>query len=98
MIMSESTQPTIVEYAEHQKAGVNALLYIHNHILEAARVADGVVPYNSNKFRFKELIAHIEGLGRPAAAQKEIDFTVSYDDYYSSPNDWRPSPPFSHFI
>ena len=80
MIISSSNQAEVIELAQHQKAGINALLYIHNQVLEAVRVADGMVPSSSNKFNFKELITHVEGLGRPIAAQKKIDLHVDYDE------------------
>ena len=79
MIIQKSSQPEIIEYAEYQKAGINALLYIHNNVLEAVRIADGVVPYRSDKFYFKELIAHIENLARPVAIQKGIKLIIEQD-------------------
>ena len=79
-IINKSSQSDVIDCAKHQKDGIEAILYIHNQILEAARVADGVVPFNDNKFYFKELVKHVEGLGRPIASHKHIHFNVDYDD------------------
>ena len=80
MIISKSTDPDIISFAQHQKACIEALLYINNQILEAVHVADGVVPFSDSKFYFQELIKHVEGLGRPIASHKGLKFTVHYDD------------------
>jgi signal transduction histidine kinase len=56
------------------------LLDYHNNVLEFSKVIAGNFPVLCKKMDIKKLVTHIVDIEKPAAVQKNLDFTMEFDE------------------
>jgi two-component system aerobic respiration control sensor histidine kinase ArcB len=80
MIWKEETDPEKKEMLGYIVSSAKQLLDYHNNVLEFSKVIAGNFPVLCKKMDIKKLVTHIVDIEKPAAVQKNLDFTMEFDE------------------
>jgi two-component system aerobic respiration control sensor histidine kinase ArcB len=80
MIFNEETDGEKKDMLGYIVSSAKQLLDYHNKVLEFSRILTGKLPVLSKKFDLKKLVSHIFDIERPAAIQKNLDFSWDFDE------------------
>jgi two-component system aerobic respiration control sensor histidine kinase ArcB len=80
MIWKEEKDPEKKEMLGYIVSSAKQLLDYHNNVLEFSKVIAGNFPVLCKKMDIKKLVTHIVDIEKPAAIQKNLDFTMEFDE------------------
>ncbi|MBM3887362.1 response regulator, partial [Candidatus Dependentiae bacterium] len=80
LMKMKAKDPEMMEYAENLHASAQALLQIHNEILEIIRVTSGGIPHHTKKFNLKAGLENIVHLMQAKAKSKKLALKFYFDE------------------
>ena len=80
MILRESENSTVVEYAQNIQHAGNTLLHIINDILDFSKIESGKLKIVNEPYHLSELLHEITTMIRIRSDEKELDFHYDIDD------------------
>ncbi len=79
LMKMKAKDPEMIEYAENLHVSAQALLQIHNEILEIIRVTSGGIPHQTKKFNLKAGLENIVHLMQAKAKSKKLELKFHFD-------------------
>ena len=79
MILRETEDPAVKEYAKDIQSAGQSLLYIINDILDLSKIESGKMELVPANYHFAELINDVTTMIRIKAVQKKLDFITDVD-------------------
>lgn len=80
MILRESTNPTVVEYAEDIESSGHTLLSLINNILDFSKIESGKMEIKPEPYSVHTLIRDCHALVAPRAQQKDLPLRIECDE------------------
>ena len=80
MILRESENPTVVEYAQNIQRAGNTLLHIINDILDFSKIESGKLAIVDEPYHLSEILHEITTMIRIRSDEKGLDFRFNIDD------------------
>jgi PAS domain S-box-containing protein len=81
ILTQELVRPQDIEIAKHLMDASHVLLNLLNEVVEISRLDSGHLPIRAVKFDLAKVIDQIFLLQKPSADQKQLAFTLSYDEH-----------------
>ena len=79
MILRESNDPAIINYAQNAAAAGDALLSLINDILDFSKIESGKFELVEENYRLDDVIKSLVNMMRPRADKKGLTFSVTVD-------------------
>lgn len=79
MILRESSENNIIEYAENIDSAGRTLLQLINDVLDVSRIESGKLQLIPENYRFRDVILDIENMISPLAQAKGLEFIIELD-------------------
>lgn len=76
MILRESQNPEIIDYAQNSSAASETLLSLINDILDFSKIESGKFELVPENYKLSEVIKNLVNMMRPRAEKKNLAFTV----------------------
>ncbi len=81
ILTQELVRPQDIDIAQHLMDASQVLLNLLNEVIEMSRLDSGHLPMRAVKFDLAKVIDQIFLLQKPSADQKQLAFTLSYDEH-----------------
>ena len=79
MILRETTEPNIIEYARDIKSASQTLLALVNGVLDFSKIESGKMEILPAKYKTEELINHLVNMISDRAEKKHLEFNLDID-------------------
>ncbi|MBQ6298743.1 MAG: response regulator [Selenomonadaceae bacterium] len=76
MILRESQNPDIIDYAQNSSAASETLLSLINDILDFSKIESGKMELVVENYKLSEVVKNLVNMMRPRAEKKNLAFTV----------------------
>lgn len=80
MILRESNNPQVIQYAQNAAAASDSLLHLINDILDFSKIESGKFEILEEKYNLSDVIKSLADIIRPRAEKKNLDLKIKVDE------------------